>query len=94
MAIWFRPDGGAMTDTEWRGGNSYALGLQLCNHGTNLLLILSNGGAAPVRFALPGGTWVRVLESVRNGEAPGPATSCVVPAYALTVLEPPSTTGA
>jgi hypothetical protein len=82
-----------MTDKEWRGSNSYALGLQLCNHGTNLLLILSNGGAAPVRFALPGGNWVRVLESAGNGEASGSATSCVVPAYALTVLEPASTAG-
>jgi len=94
VAIWFRPDGGAMTDAEWRGSNSYALGLQLCDHGTNRLLILCNGGAAPVRFALPGGPWVRALESAGNGGASGPATSCVVPAYALTVLEPASTAGA
>ena len=87
VAIWLRADGAVMTEDDWHAANLHALGLQLRENGSDLLLILLNGGAAPVRFALPPGEWTVALSSaepvlaVERGE-------CRVAAYGLVVVEP------
>lgn len=87
VAIWFRPDGTPMTGTDWNSPSLHALALQLRDRGTDLLLILCNGGAAPVAFALPPGRWQSALETAGDGTGSPASARATVPAYALTVLE-------
>lgn len=87
VAIWFRPDGGVMTDGDWGGGVPHALGLQLRDQGDDVLLVLCNGGPDAERFALPSGHWTITLATTgRMGDATD--GMCLVPACGLMVLEP------
>jgi glycogen operon protein len=87
VAIWFRADGAVLGDDDWRAPGLHAFGLQLRENGSDLLLVLLNGGAAPARFALPGGGWSVALASTEAGSGLG-VGKCRVPAYAVVVLEP------
>ncbi|HET7603069.1 MAG TPA: glycogen debranching protein GlgX [Gemmatimonadales bacterium] len=86
VAIWFRPDGAALDEHDWRASGLHAFGLQLRENGSDLLLLLLNGGAAPVRFTLPPGPWALALASAGNGTALD-QEQCRVPAYGLAVLD-------
>ncbi len=87
MAIWLRTDGSIMTDEDWHAGNLHTFGLQLREGSSDLLLILLNGGAAPVRFTLPPGQWQVALSSAQEGLAMEQG-SCRVAGYGLVVVEP------
>jgi glycogen operon protein len=87
VAIWLRTDGSLMTHEDWHAASLHAFGLQLRENGSDLLLILLNGGAAPARFTLPSGAWTVALSSAGEGTAVERG-SCRVAAYGMVVLEP------
>ena len=86
VAIWFRTDGAILGDDDWRAPALHAFGLQLRENGSDLLLILLNGGAAPARFALPSGEWTVALASTEEDTGVD-QEECRVPAYAVVVLD-------
>ena len=73
---WFGPDGGEMTDEQWRGGGARTLGLQLAgdaigetdDHGGPIIddtfLVILNAGDEPAAFVLPNHGRVRRWELV------------------------------
>lgn len=87
VAIWFRPDGAPMTAADWDGAIPHALGLQLRDRGSDVLLVLCNGGAKPERFVLPAGSW-RVALSSAGEDGTTDEGWCRVAARGLMVLEP------
>jgi glycogen operon protein len=87
VAIWLRSDGAIMTDNDWHAANLHAFALQLRENGSDLLVILLNGGAAPVRFVLPPGNWQVALSSAAE-ELKVEQGRCRVVGYGLVVVEP------
>ncbi len=83
--VWFRPDGGEMSDGEWRDTTRQAFGYRLCGLAMDevndkgepitddTLLILFNAGAEKVQFVLPdahpGNLWERLVDTARGAEA-------------------------
>ena len=76
---WLDAGGGAMAGDRWHDGGVRALGLHYAAAG---LLLLFNGGPAPVAFALPPGDWRVALDT-------GAAASATAPlgAWAVRFLE-------
>jgi glycogen operon protein len=85
--VWLRPDGGEMTETEWRQSTLRTFGFRLCGDAMDevdergqpitgdTLLVLLNADAKPVPFVLPdthpGDAWERLIDTA---VAPPPAT--------------------
>jgi isoamylase len=76
---WYGPDGGEMTDEQWRASGVHAIGLRLAGDGIeergtrgepivdDTLLMVLNAGEGAVRFRLPGTSgrrWQVVLDTV------------------------------
>jgi glycogen operon protein len=95
---WRRPDGAEPGLHDWGDPRTQALGLLLAGatgaldeQGRPLtgedLLVLLNASAQAVRFALPAGAWVRVLDSADAAAEEAPAEAQVeVAAHAVVVL--------
>lgn len=80
--VWFRPDGGEMSDSEWRDTTREAFGYRLCGLAMDevndkgepitddTLLILFNAGAEKVQFVLPdahpGNLWEMLIDTARK----------------------------
>ena len=73
---WLRPDGGEMRDEDWRDADKQCLGMLIDGHATDetdtrgrridgdTLLLVLNGGDAPLEFTLPrlgSGVWYELL---------------------------------
>jgi glycogen operon protein len=79
---WLRPDGKEMRDPDWSNPNNHAFGMLIDGMATDevddrghivsgdTLLLLLNGGDAPVRFTLPdvegGGIWAEVVDTAHR----------------------------
>jgi pullulanase/glycogen debranching enzyme len=77
--VWLRPDGGEMTETEWRQSTLRAFGFRLCGDAMDevdergqpiigdTLLVLLNAGAKSVPFVLPdahpGNAWECLIDT-------------------------------
>ena len=82
--VWFRPDGGEMSDSEWRDTTREAFGYRLCGLAMDevndkgepitddTLLILFNAGTEKVQFVLPdahpGNLWEALIDTARGEE--------------------------
>jgi len=86
--VWLRPDGGEMTEAEWRAATLRAFGFRLCGEAMDdvdergepitddTLLILLNANPEPTRFVLPdahpGIRWEVLVDTAIGGEGPAP----------------------
>jgi isoamylase len=85
---WLRPDAAEMTESDWRNSRNHALGMLIDGDATDetdargrpskgdTLLLLFNGGNAPVPFCLPPqegrGQWTMFVNTVLNTAAHAP----------------------
>ncbi len=85
--VWLRPDGGEMTEAEWRASTLHAFGFRLCGEAMDdvnergepitddTLLILLNAQPDAVQFILPdahpGDRWEALVDTAVTGD-PGP----------------------
>jgi len=88
---WLRADGAEMSDADWRDGGGHVLGMLIDGEATDetdargrpskgdTLLVVLNGGPAPVRFALPPqegrGQWAVMVNTAVNTAARDPHTT-------------------
>ncbi|MGE5219769.1 MAG: glycogen debranching protein GlgX [Chloroflexota bacterium] len=86
--VWFRPDGGEMTDSEWSDTTREAFGYRLCGLAMDevndkgepitddTLLIVFNGGVEKVQFVLPdahpGKRWELLVDTASTEEVMDP----------------------
>jgi glycogen operon protein len=100
---WLRPDGREMTVEDWNDPGRHALGMiipaeasdELDDRGRtiagNTLLLLVNGGDAPVAFRLPvlrrPGLWREVVNTSRPGKRFVEIAELSIPGHALILLE-------
>jgi glycogen operon protein len=87
--VWFRPDGGEMSDSEWRDTTRGAFGYRLCGLAMDevnekgepitddTLLILFNAGTETIRFVLPdahpGKLWELLINTAGDEETENPS---------------------
>jgi len=73
--IWLKPQGGEMTEQDWRSPFARCLGMLV--PGEEDLLLLLNAHHEPLNFTLPAGEWSHVLDTAGGG-APLQAHSLVL----------------
>jgi isoamylase len=100
--MWFHPDGKEFSDVDWRDAGARVLGMlidgaatdDVDEHGDEIrgdtLLLVLNGGDAPVPFTLPvldgENIWVTMLDSANDELPAGSGPVVIVEAHALMLL--------
>jgi glycogen operon protein len=100
--VWLRPDGREMTEAEWHDGENHALGMLVDGEATDesdargrpvkgdTLLLILNGGNAPVRFCLPlrhePGHWLPLVHTALQDPQVDDTHGTTLPPHSLMLL--------